>query len=318
VHNPENDAPAIVVRVYDVGDLMRSDDSYEYEGDVLPPTRLRIAFRPSGPSIFNDRMWTSEPTADRLVQIITQLVDPTSWRGDTGGELGSIWQMDDKLVIAQIPENHEKIKALLAELRERGLDSPIVDIGAWWAFLDEKQLADLKGRSTESPSGAYELSDVALNETGVQPKYSGSIRCLPAQTVHLTAGCGQMICTGAEPVVSENSVAAFPHYELVHWGAILEVTPTILPDDGGILMDLHTVVGEPLRIRTPAMPVMARTRKDADIVMESVSEVEFELWSFETTARCPMDKWILVGSSAAKNAADGRRVALLVKVSISD
>ena len=54
---------------------------------------------------------------DQLVMLITESVDPESWR-DNGGTAGSIRSWAGRLIIHQTPENHQKIESMLNNLRK--------------------------------------------------------------------------------------------------------------------------------------------------------------------------------------------------------
>jgi type II secretory pathway component GspD/PulD (secretin)/tetratricopeptide (TPR) repeat protein len=53
----------------------------------------------------------------QLVSAIQQNIDPDSWR-DNGGDIGSINEMKDVLIITTTPKNHREITGLLSKLRE--------------------------------------------------------------------------------------------------------------------------------------------------------------------------------------------------------
>jgi hypothetical protein len=60
---------------------------------------------------------TRQDREDQLTRIITDSVDPESWR-DAGGTVGSIQSWAGRLIIHQTPDNHQKIESLLNNLRK--------------------------------------------------------------------------------------------------------------------------------------------------------------------------------------------------------
>lgn len=70
----------------------------------------------------NDNDENESPSRAEIVGMITDLIqetiDPTSWRGDMGGDIGSIRHIHGQLVITQTPDNHREILELINKLRE--------------------------------------------------------------------------------------------------------------------------------------------------------------------------------------------------------
>jgi type II secretory pathway component GspD/PulD (secretin) len=59
-----------------------------------------------------------EQEANELIALIRKTVDPESWR-ETGGDIGSLVELNGQLVITQTPSAHARIGGLLAKLREQ-------------------------------------------------------------------------------------------------------------------------------------------------------------------------------------------------------
>jgi len=53
-----------------------------------------------------------------IIALIQATIDPTSWRGDAGGDIGSVQEMNGQLVVTQTAENHRALLNLLTQLRE--------------------------------------------------------------------------------------------------------------------------------------------------------------------------------------------------------
>jgi hypothetical protein len=103
-----------VVHVYDVRDLV----TYDHD--------LREGMH----RLFDPRNWSTQGKAEpekenpaidsvqSLVQVITETIEPDSWR-DAGGTTGSINEFGGRLIIIQTAQTHQRIAALLDKL-ERG------------------------------------------------------------------------------------------------------------------------------------------------------------------------------------------------------
>lgn len=65
---------------------------------------------------------SGEATRDAIVKmimdLITTTIDPTSWRGDAGGDIGSIRELNGQLVVTQTAANHRALLDLINRLRE--------------------------------------------------------------------------------------------------------------------------------------------------------------------------------------------------------
>lgn len=86
-------------KVYDVRDLLREMNAAVNTDDVPEEER---------------RTW--QEAVDELVRLITEAVDPDSWR-DAGGTVGSIREMGGRFVVSQTPEGLRKVERLLNDLR---------------------------------------------------------------------------------------------------------------------------------------------------------------------------------------------------------
>jgi hypothetical protein len=119
------------IRVYDIRDLMKAE---------LGKLRVRWEFwmkgygthpPPNAPRV----LVSSEPTWDVLAQaimmLITDQVAEDTWK-DNGGSIGTIRELNGRLIVRQTWQNHQKVEALLDELREKGIPttSPSSPAGA--------------------------------------------------------------------------------------------------------------------------------------------------------------------------------------------
>lgn len=112
--------------IYDVNDLLFEIPDYE----EVPSLDLDQILNQSqqgggggGGSIFENEDvgdaegLTREEIVERLRDIITSNVDPDGWI-DTGGDTGSITEINGNLIITNTARNHREIQGLLSQLRE--------------------------------------------------------------------------------------------------------------------------------------------------------------------------------------------------------
>jgi len=60
---------------------------------------------------------TRQEVIDELTRLITETIDPDTWR-DAGGSTGSMREIGGRLIVGQSPENQKKLQQFLAGLRE--------------------------------------------------------------------------------------------------------------------------------------------------------------------------------------------------------
>jgi hypothetical protein len=103
------------IKIYDVRDLMESELARE-------KARWDAWVKEHGPP--QPHFGNSEPTWDEqaqaIIRIITDHVEADTWK-DNGGAVGSIRELNGRLIVQQTWQNHQKVEAILDELREKGL-----------------------------------------------------------------------------------------------------------------------------------------------------------------------------------------------------
>ena len=102
ISTAEEMANDVKVRVYNIARLLHN----------LPST---MPADPAGMPGARAAMGPVENKADRVIQIITETVAPDSWRS-AGGAVGSIREINGRLVVAQTEANHALIAKLLEEI----------------------------------------------------------------------------------------------------------------------------------------------------------------------------------------------------------
>jgi len=96
--------------------------------------------RSSGSSSQYLGSWRSREMGDQLIDTILQTIDPDSWY-DNGGDARIEQFMGTKLIVWQTPENHEKIRKFLDEMRKQ-LGQQVA-IEARFLLVDEHFLEDI-------------------------------------------------------------------------------------------------------------------------------------------------------------------------------
>jgi hypothetical protein len=111
----ENLARETVVRIYDVRDLITYDhDLRERMNRLLDLEGNLFQSREAKPA---ESQAKKPDSVDALVRLITETIDPDSWR-DAGGTTGSIREFGGRLIIIQTAEAHTQITALLDKLEK--------------------------------------------------------------------------------------------------------------------------------------------------------------------------------------------------------
>lgn len=258
----------------------------------------------------------NEPTfmmdMDELIEVLTATVKPTTWV-DVGGP-GSIMSTGGMLVISQTQEAHEEIEKLLASLRAVSPGLRVVTIRATWLQLNLDQLDQLL-RSKPGKEGGIDrkaLSKMAAETTG----YIGTITCLNGQTVHIASGRSRSAITSVVPVVGggEEGPGYQPVISSPQSGGLLQVTPQLLPNTLGAMLDLCSSVTrsgppETIRFLTDKAAASKKTGENAttgpSITLDRVNMVVSQL---ATTLKVPLGEPTLVGGLTTE-AADGDQSA---------
>jgi hypothetical protein len=265
----------------------------------------------------------TEPDYDSLIDLITSTIMPTTW--DSVGGPGSIMPANGTLVISQTQAVHEEIENLLANLRAAIPGLRAVTIRAVWLQLDLKQLDQL----LHGQSGKAGIDRNALYEMAGKTKgYLGAITCLSGQTVHIASGRSRTAITGAVPVVGDGGG---PGYQPVTGqplaGALLQVTPQLLPNTQGVMLDLCSsvtrAVQQPETIHfysdDPGSGKKGNEKSPArGLTLDRVNMVVSQL---ATSIKLPLDEPTLVGGlttetpTADQQAADSPQLYLFVEAS---
>ena len=145
---------------------------------------------------------------------------------DQVGGPGSIAPFGTSLVIAQTLDVHRKIEALLEELRARQRGVPTVVIDARWLLLDSDSLERLVD---DAPRGTGRLAvDPKLLDqlTRTVPGARGQVACISGTATYVVAGDRRSQVTSAIPVVG-SGIGYQPVISIPNVGVLLQVRPVV-------------------------------------------------------------------------------------------
>ncbi len=226
---------------------------------------------------------------DSLIEAITATVDPHTW--DSVGGPGSITDLGGMLFISQTETVHTKVKEFLEMLRRENGTLQVVTTEAMWLSLTREQLASLEPKVAGANRAGAPIDPNALAAIPDESRrYRGQITSFNGQTVYLVSGQIKSTVLGAIPVVGGGDVGYQPVVAEPHLGVLLEITPTALSPEEGVLIDLHSTIttwqkqGDARSISTGS----------AQKVVE-IDQINVAAQQFATSLRLPRGKPVLVG-----------------------
>jgi hypothetical protein len=230
----------------------------------------------------------------QLIAAIKNIVEPASW---TTGDAGSIEEIGGALAIRQTAAVHAQVKDLLEQLRHEGGTFRSLTIAAEWLLLSRDQLAELKMPADPKKPSAHgrSLNRQALGKLpATARRHTGQITCFNGQTVYIVSGRMETSIQGAIPVVGQ-----IPAYQAIlltpQMGALLQATPSMLPGDEGVLLDLRSSV---TRGDEPGKPVKLPGWANSDAKDQPAVQIDrlnVAAQQFATTVRMPLGEPVLVG-----------------------
>jgi hypothetical protein len=246
---------------------------------------------------------------DGVIEAIVSTIDPTTW--DTVGGPGSIATLQPSmLIISQTAAAHRKIEKLLEDLRAQNPGARTVTIHATWLLLDQQQRDALLGAAGKPTR----IDPKALAELAAKtPGYLGAITCFSGQTVHVAAGRSRSAVVGAIPVVGGDAVGYQPIVSNPVSGVVLQVTPVLVPDRQGAIIDVHSVVCSESTTEQTRLPgpeaAEAKGKIDAKPAPAGVGQftldrVETVVAQLATTLKVPLNEPTLVGGLTRQSTPD--------------
>ncbi len=309
----------LVVKVYRVADIVAPAPNYPYEGTYLPqlnsseskglrgsgqmggggmggggggmfrvPDHLAQVSGGGGGGAAVHRNTRSPIGMDSLIDAIQNIVEPDTW--DEVGGKGSISAIGGALAVRQTPAVQEGVQEFLEALKKESGRLNTLTVVARWLALDSEQLAQLLGGSNKAASGQA-IDPAALAE--VSPKaerFRGQITCFNGQTVHIVSGRIESMIESAIPVIG-TAVGYQPVVLTPHLGILLELTPSALPGDDGVLIDLSSTV---THWQKPG-PAISWFTSGEDVQALKLDRLNVTAQQFATSLRLPLDKPVLAG-----------------------
>jgi hypothetical protein len=231
---------------------------------------------------------TNRIDMDSLIDAITTTVDPQTW--DEVGGPGSISEIGNTLAINQTEAVHAKVKEFLEMLRRENGTLQVVTTEATWLSLTREQLASLEPKVEGAIRAGAPIQPAALAALPPETqRYHGQITSFNGQTVHLVSGQIKSTVLGAIPVVG-SSTAYQPVVAEPHLGVLIEVTPTALSADEGVLIDLHSTITNWQKASDPKKIGNSNGQS-----LVEIDQINIAAQQFATSLRLPRGKPVLVG-----------------------
>jgi len=315
----------LVLRMYDVTDLLVARRDYPWPGMSLPVIQISphpalpssIEFRqvsPWGPTPGLDEPREPAPSLDEITAIVQRSINVQSDAGvaawsDEGGP-ASIGRLSFVLVITQTPAAHKKIEDLLNGYRKLVHGVPLVTIQAKWVQVDADKAEKLLAGGAAAPV----LSPGALSQAGAKTVHQGHVRCFDCQTVHLLSGKYQAYLAGVTPVVAQGSLGCDTYASAVLSGAALQVKPVLIPNEESVTLSVASYVGEVEEIRTRPLPELGQVTGNAGAVKVDLDLPSLFVHTFATTIKVPLGKPVLIGGMTQPGAEKGKVLCLVLEV----
>ena len=343
-----------VKRIYDVSDLLLRRGNHPFWAGVVPATEIYprggayagdfggVSRQSEG--LFDEQttrsqggggreqgiegeMLTRAGLINELTNLITESVDPTSWR-KSGGEIGSLREMGSKLIINQTLPAHKEIETLLAQLRKARDEDKVLTLRARWVQVEpDKSIVDAK-------EGQRTVTADSLKAANAVVAHENELTFFSGQIVHVVAGNVQAICPMAEPIVGDSSLGVRPVVTAVLWGAMLEATAVVLDDGQRAELKVRNIVSEPREMARKRVPMgivlpephPAATTQPAGRTGRAVPlpgpEIEldmpnFTLQTFTTNLTVPLGKSVVVGATTIPRKGGGNdKLYLVVELTV--
>jgi hypothetical protein len=286
-------APKLIVRVYPVQDLLRTQTDYPYRGGISGEFPSRQFSAPGrgvggmggggigggGGAGGGGGMFSipnlSIPSSGRPPQVLRQVggggggpqreeqenefleTIEASVKGDWSADGVEKRLFRGNLIVRNTAEVHEELTTFLRALRTNGAGGRSVIVEATWLLLTPQQLETLRQPSGDNPSSRSTVSRKSLDEVARQTTaIHGRITCLNGQQVHLATGRRQVISSGGTPTVGMAATGYQPIISVINLGAVLQVTPSI-SGDSKALVDLQNIVTQ---WKEPGAPIQVTSQ----------------------------------------------------------
>jgi len=308
--------PTLFLKMYDVKDLLCPRKDHPYCESGLPTFNATFTgwiITHAGPLFPGGGEPEPPPGWNELIGTIQVVVnsqrdpDVAAWT-DNGGP-ACIEYLPSVLVVTQTAAGHKKIEDFLAQYRRCLHGGATVTISAKWMQLNADKAEGLTG--ARGGADVQEVAPAALKDAGAQTVYSGQVRCLDCQTVHLVAAEYQAYVADVEPA-ADGTLNPWVSAMLI--GPMLEVRPVLSPDGQSVVLDVRSFVTELKGMRSWPLPDFRRTEDNADTQKPAIDIPCVYVHTFASTAKAPLGKLVLIGGMTQPGAEKGKVLCLVLEV----
>ena len=182
-----------------------------------------------------------------LIELITQTVDPESWRM-AGGSVGAISSVGGRIIVVQTLTAQRQIEELLATLRRTAPTS--VDGEAMIVRMPAARAAAWRQSvGAGFPRMSAEAVRALTAEAGVQTIMRGVTSGRNGERLWFSALGQRAVVGGFVPVVGDGVWRVQPVVENVHDGLELIVLPMMAPDRASLTLDIQLGLAPPADVR---------------------------------------------------------------------
>ena len=163
----------------------------------------------------------SSPTSMQLMELITEMVQPSSW-SDSGAGQGSCGMVGMQLIVRQTESVHSELSAFLDQLKSRANASgKSYLMEAWWIPADADLLEQVHELKSSGQLTATKLNQLAQEADGLH----AALRCEERRLSHTTSGVRRNFVRSVAPVVGTDAVGYSSIVDTVNLGTVLEARP---------------------------------------------------------------------------------------------
>jgi hypothetical protein len=265
---------------------------------------------------------------DTLIDTITSLCSPSGW--DEVGGPGAIQPVGHTIAVLQTSEVHQQIEDLFEQLRKGSGKRTTITIDARWLLLDSNDLESLvaqdpQGKMQVNREILAQYTRRPASIRGLITCFSGQLVYLVSGTrqnivtsvIPVVGSAGKPEEFGAQfaqqgrfpatatfvsqpqgglgglPMMqgqASNDVGYQPVVEETNFGALLEIRPTLVPQEGTAIVDLTSTITVPGH-----GPASVITPPQDTLGIPQVDRVAVETQELATTLSIPLGQPVLVG-----------------------
>lgn len=321
-----------IVRVYRVTDLILPRPDYPYDGSEIPTTGSSLGssgpvfgtatvsggsggfggggtmgggFGGGGSGFFQvtdggggltamDSQISGDEAGPRfsiedLIHAIQSTIEPMSW--DVMGGSAVCTPLGGMLIIKQTPPAHEQIDELLTAIRDEGSVGSVT-LEAYWLLLGAGDLGQLVAEGNERVPARVNREMLEFL-ADANPGYQGRITCFSDQTVHLVSGQRRSTVLSVVPVVGADAIGLQPVISMPNIGVLLEVKPTLLPDEETAILNLVSTVTS-TGSGTETFEMVSQASEESHTTLK-LDRLNLDTQRLATTVRVPLGQPVLVG-----------------------